>query len=96
MIDNVATISVNNDPELGEVIADAFRAAGDNGIVMMEMSDLNATEIEVIDGIQYDKGLVNSHFVTNASNKAAELDNALVLIIESPVENIRQIQGVLG
>ena len=95
MIDNVATISVNNDPELGKVIADAFRAAGDNGIVMMEMSDLNATEIEVIDGIQYDKGLVNSHFVTNASKKAAELDNALVLIIESPVENIRQIQGVL-
>ena len=95
MIDNVATISVNNDPELGKVIADAFRAAGDNGIVMMEMSDLNTTEIEVIDGIQYDKGLVNSHFVTNASKKAAELDNALVLIVESPVENIRQIQGVL-
>jgi chaperonin GroEL len=95
MIDNVATISANNDPELGKIIADAFRMAGDNGIVMMEMSDLNTTEIEIIDGIQYDKGLVNSHFITSVSKKAAELDNALVLIIESPVENIRQIQSVL-
>jgi chaperonin GroEL len=95
MIDHVATISVNNDPELGKVIGDAFRAAGDNGVVMMEMSDLNTTEIEIIDGIQYDKGLVNSHFITSVSKKAAELDNALVLIVESPIENIRQIQGVL-
>lgn len=95
MIDHVATISVNNDPELGKVIGDAFRAAGDNGVVMMEMSDLNTTEIEIIDGIQYDKGLVNSHFITSVAKKAAELDNALVLIVESPVENIRQIQGVL-
>lgn len=95
MIDHVATISANNDPELGKIIADAFRAAGDNGVVMMESSASSTTEIEVIDGIQYDKGLVNSHFVTDVSKKAAELDNAYVLIIESPVENIRQIQSIL-
>lgn len=95
MIDHVASISANNDKALGKTIADAFRAAGDNGVVMMESSDSNVTEIELIDGIQYDKGLVNSHFVTNPAKKVAELENAYVLIIESPVENIRQIQGVL-
>jgi chaperonin GroEL len=95
IIDHVATISANNDKELGKIIADAFRAAGDNGVVMMESSASNTTEIELIDGIQYDKGLVNSNFVTNPAKKAAELENAYVLIIESPVENVRQIQSIL-
>ena len=95
MIDNVATISTNNDADLGKIIGDAFRAVGDNGVVMMESSAEEHTEIELIEGVQYDKGLVNSNFVTNPLKKTAELDNPLVLIIESPVETIRQIQSVL-
>ena len=95
MIDQIATISTNNDPELGKLIADAFRAVDNTGIVMMETSSSGKTEVEVVDGIQYDKGLKNSHFVTNQQNKSAELDNPLVLLIESPVESIRQIQSVL-
>ena len=95
MIDHIATISTNNDPILGKIIADAFRSVGENGIVMMEVSTLPETEIEIIDGVQYDKGLVNSHFITNSNKRVAELDNPLVLIIESPVENVRQIQSVL-
>jgi len=95
MINHIATISTNNDPILGAIIGDAFRAVGDTGIVMMEYSDNPETEVEVIEGVQYDKGLVNSHFVTNQNKRVAELDNPLVLIIESPVENIRQIQSVL-
>ena len=95
MIDQIATISTNNDPELGKLIADAFRAVDNTGIVMMETSSSGKTELEVVDGIQYDKGLKNSHFVTNQQNKSAELENPLVLLIESPVESIRQIQSVL-
>ena len=95
MIDNIATISTNNDPKLGRVIADAFRAVDNTGIVMMETSHDGKTEVEVVDGVQYDKGLTNSHFITNVQNKSAELDNALVLLIESPVDTIRQIQSVL-
>jgi chaperonin GroEL len=95
MIDNIATISTNNDPLLGKIIADAFRAVGETGIVMMETSASAETEIEVIEGVQYDKGLVNSHFITNPNKRVAELENPVVLIIESPVESIRQIQSVL-
>jgi chaperonin GroEL len=95
MIDNIATISTNNDPVLGKIIADAFRAVGETGIVMMETSASAETEIEVIEGVQYDKGLVNSHFITNQNKRVAELENPAILIIESPVENIRQIQSVL-
>lgn len=95
MINHIATISTNNDPVLGKIIGDAFRAVGETGIVMMESSANAETEIEIIDGIQYDKGLVNSHFITNPNKRVAELENAAVLIIESPVESIRQIQSVL-
>ena len=62
---------------------------------MMETAADGKTEVEVVDGVQYDKGLTNSHFITNAQNKSAELENALVLLVESPVDTIRQIQTVL-
>ena len=95
MIDQIATISTNNDPKLGKIIADAFRAVDNTGIVMMETSADGKTSVEVVDGVQYDKGLTNSHFITNTQNKSAELENALVLLVESPVDTIRQIQSVL-
>ena len=95
MIDQIATISTNNDPELGKIIADAFRAVDNTGIVMMETSADGKTVVEVIDGVQYDKGLTNPHFITNKQNKSAELENALVLLVESPIDTIRQIQPVL-
>ena len=95
MIDQIATISTNNDPKLGEIIANAFRAVDNTGIVMMETSADGKTSVEVVDGVQYDKGLTNSHFITNTQNKSAELENALVLLVESPVDTIRQIQSVL-
>jgi chaperonin GroEL len=95
MIDQIATISTNNDPVLGKLIADAFRAVDNTGVVMMEASDSGETEIEVVEGVQYDKGLKNSHFITNQQNKSAELERPLVLLLESPVDTIRQIQSVL-
>jgi len=95
MMDQIATISTNNDTELGKVIADAFRAVDKTGVVMMETSVSGQTKMEVIEGVQYNKGLKNSHFITNKQKKTAELDNPLVLLVESPIESIRQIQSVL-
>ena len=62
---------------------------------MMETTDLQETGYNLIDGIQYERGLNNVHFVTNQDTKTAELDKPLVLLIESQVENIRKIQNVL-
>ena len=95
MIDQVATISTNNDPELGKIIADAFRSVDETGVVMLEVSDLPETRFETIDGVEYNQGLKNIHFVTNQDTKTAELDKPLVLIIESQVDNVRKIQTVL-
>ena len=95
MIDQVATISTNNDAELGKIIGDAFRSVGETGVVIMETTAEPTTEVEVVDGVEYDKGLTNAHFVTSKTSKTAELENPMVLIVESPVESIRKIQGVL-
>jgi chaperonin GroEL len=95
MLDNIASISVNNDNELGSIIADAFRSVDNTGIVMMETAGDGKTVSELIEGVPYDKGLTNSHFITNEQTKTAELENPLVLIIESPVNTIRDIQKVL-
>ena len=95
MIDQIATISTNNDAKLGKVIADAFRAVDNTGVVMMETASDGKTYVEVVDGVQYEKGLKNSHFITNKAAKTAELDKPLVLLLESPVDTIRQIQSVL-
>ena len=95
MIDQIATISTNNDPALGKIIADAFRSVDNTGVVMMETASDGKTDVEVVDGVQYEKGLKNSHFITNQANKTAELENPLVLLLESPVDTIRQIQSVL-
>ena len=95
MIDQIATISTNNDTLLGKIIADAFRSVDNTGVVMMETASDGKTHVEVVDGVQYDKGLKNSHFITNQATKTAELENPLVLLLESPVDTIRQIQSVL-
>lgn len=94
-LSKIATISANNDSELGKIIADAFLAAGDHGVVIMEPSTSSNTEYELVEGMQYDKGLINSNFITNPTKRIAELNNPLVLVVDSEIKNIRQIQSVL-
>ena len=95
MIDQVATISTNNDPVLGKIIADAFRAVGRNGVVMLEPTELAETTYELVDGVQYNRGLKNVHFVTNEETTTSELDKPLVLLVESQIETVRKIQSIL-
>ena len=95
MIDQVATISANNDSELGKLIGGAFKDVGRTGIVMMEESKDLESSVKIIDGMQYEKPLKSLHFVTDQAKGTAELNNPLVLIVESKIENIRKIQGVL-
>ena len=94
-IKEIATISTNNDLELGSLIADAFMAVGKTGVVIMEPSSLGETKIEIVEGVEYDKGLLNQNFITNKENSTCELDKPLVLIVDSKIDSIRQIQGVL-
>ena len=95
MLESVASISVNNDAELGGIIAKAYKKVGKDGIVLMEESDTEETYVDIIDGVEFDSGLKSQHLVTDTEKNKAELDNPCILIIGSPVTNIRKIQNVL-
>ena len=94
-IHQVATISANNDKKLGNIIGEAFKLVDETGIVMMETNEQPETVVELIEGVQYDQALKNNHFITNKEKGTAELENPMVLIVESKIPNIRKIQAVL-
>ena len=94
-INQVATISANNDKKLGKIISEAFKLVDETGIVMMETNEQPETTVELIEGVQYDQALKNNHFITNKEKGTAELENPLVLIVESQISNVRKIQAVL-
>ena len=95
MLKNVATISCNNDKELGDKIGEAYEKVGKNGVVLMEESDTNETYINFVEGVQFDSGLKSPHLVTDRDKHTAVLDDPYVLIVSSPIPNIRKIQSVL-
>ena len=95
LLAHVASISCNNDEELGKIIAEAYTKVGKDGVVLMETSDTEDTYVDLVDGVQFDSGLSSPHFVTNTDKQKCELDNPLVLICMSEIPNIRRIQGVL-
>jgi len=95
MLQQVAYISCNNDKELGEKIGQAFEKVGKDGVVLMEESDTNETYVEFVEGTQFNSGLKSTHLVTDKDKHVAVLDNPYVLIVSSPIPNIRKIQSVL-
>jgi chaperonin GroEL len=95
MLRNVAIISCNNDIDLGGKIGEAYEKVGKNGVVLMEESDTNETYVDFVEGVQFDSGLKSPHLVTDKDKGTAILDNPYVLIVSSPIPNIRKIQSVL-
>ena len=95
MLENVAIISCNNDKELGTKIGTAFEKVGKNGIVLMDESDTNETYVEFVEGVQFDSKIKSPHLITDKDKGVAVLENPLVLIVSSPIPNIRRIQNVL-
>ena len=95
MLQNVAIISCNNDKELGVKIGEAYEKVGKNGVVLMEQSDTNETYVDFVEGVQFDSGLKSTHLITDKDKHTAVLDDPYVLIVSSPIPNIRKIQSVL-
>jgi len=94
-LNQVATISANNDAELGKVIAEAFNDAGDNGVVTMETSPSSETYVTSVQGTKIGSTSKSHHFFTNAEKEIAELDNPLVFLSASDIPNVRKIQDIL-
>ena len=95
MLKSVAIISCNNDEELGTKIGKAYEKVGSNGVVLMEESETNETYVDFVDGVQFDSGLKSAHLATDKNKGTAVLENPYILIVSSPIPNIRRIQNVL-
>ena len=91
-IENVATISANNDEKLGNVIADAFKKAGKHGVVLMEKSQSNDTYVSVTEGFELENGYKSDVFVNQAESNRCEFDNAFVLVSNVKIEKLKQIE----
>lgn len=94
-IEQVATISANNDPEIGKIIADAMEKVGKDGVITVEESKSAETVLEVTEGMQFDRGYLSPYFVTNAEKMEAVLENPYILIYEKKINNIRELLPVL-
>ena len=94
-IAQVATISANNDPEIGRLIADAMDRVGKDGTVTVEEAKGFETTLDVVEGMNFDRGYVSAYFVTNAETQEAVLEDAYVLIYDKKISAIKDILPVL-
>ncbi|HWB20229.1 MAG TPA: chaperonin GroEL [Phycisphaerales bacterium] len=90
-IASVATISANNDPSIGKIMAEAFEKVGKDGVITVEEGKGLETFVEVVEGMQFDRGYLSPNFVTNAEDMTVELDKCLVLIHEDKIDNVTKL-----
>lgn len=94
-IAQVGTISANSDNEIGDLIAHAMEKVGKEGIITVEDGSSFETLLEVVDGMQFDRGYLSPYFINNQQNMSAELDNPYILLVEKKISNIRELLPVL-
>jgi chaperonin GroEL len=94
-IEQVATISANNDNTIGKLIAEAMKKVGKDGVITVEEAKGTDTTVEVVEGMQFDRGYLSPYFVTNAEKMEAELENAYILIYDKKVSSMKDLLPVL-
>ncbi|HEW79367.1 MAG TPA: chaperonin GroEL, partial [Phycisphaerales bacterium] len=94
-IAKVATISANNNPQVGEILADAIDKVGKEGVIEVEEGKGMENELTVVEGMQFDKGYVSPYFMTNPNTLEAILEDAYILLHEKKISNIREIIPLL-
>jgi chaperonin GroEL len=94
-IQQVATISANNDSEIGKLIAEAMKKVGKEGVITVEEAKGTDTTVEVVEGMQFDRGYISPYFVTNSEKMEAELDNPYIMIYDKKVSNMKDILHIL-
>ncbi len=94
-IAQVGTISANGDAEIGQIIADAMDKVGKEGVITVEEAKGLATELDVVEGMQFDRGYLSPYFVTDTERMEAALDNPYILLFEKKISNMRELLPVL-
>ncbi|MDH1883014.1 MULTISPECIES: chaperonin GroEL [Empedobacter] len=94
-IKQVASISANNDDTIGTLIAEAFSKVGKEGVITVEEAKGTETYVDVVEGMQFDRGYQSPYFVTNADKMIAELENPYILLCEKKISNLQEILPLL-
>ncbi|MBK9188040.1 MAG: chaperonin GroEL [Phycisphaerales bacterium] len=95
-IAQVGTCSANQDAEIGKIIATAMDKVGKDGVITVEEGKSLTTEVELVEGMQFDKGYLSPHFVTNAATMECDLTNPYILIHEKKITNAKDLLPILG
>jgi len=85
----IATIAGNNDPTIGNVLSEAFLKVGKDGVITVEEGKQSETSVDVVEGMQFDRGFLSPHFVTDAESQTCELENPYILIFEDKISSAK-------
>jgi len=94
-IEQIATISANNDPEIGKMIAQAMEKVGKEGTITTAEAKGIDTVLDVVEGMEFDKGYLSPYFITNAEKMSVELENANILLVDKKISSARELVPVL-
>jgi chaperonin GroEL len=94
-IAQVGTISANGDPAVGKMIAEAMKKVGNEGVITVEEAKSLESELEVVEGMQFDRGYISPYFITNAEKMVAELESPYILINEKKLSNLQSLLPLL-
>ena len=94
-IENVARISANNDNEIGLLIAEAMKKVKKEGVITVEEAKGTSTSVEVVEGMQFDRGYISPYFVTNAEKMECEMDHPYILLFDKKISNLKDMLPIL-
>ena len=94
-IEQVATVSANNDPEIGKLLADAMRKVSKDGVITIEESKTRETSIGVVEGMQFDRGYLSGYFVTDTDKMECDMENPYILIYDKKISNVTDFLPIL-